>query len=191
MDNVELKKKFFKQGDNFDVSELSDAEYQYYVSHLLTQRRISTPVTVLYFDRQWYNIVKGYQTQNYNGQNGVISQQYKVEVFDRISVKDNLLIKLEKPFKLIPKQLIITNINTASILARKIALQGDYDLLCKSLPVDIEKCYEDLIGSIESQGDFFQDDTFFREQIKIIHQSEKMAFPHTITALILWFSSFK
>jgi hypothetical protein len=190
MDEYGLRKRFFLEGDKFDTGSLTQEEFDYYISTLATQRSSTIPRSVLYFDKQNYTVIRGEVRNDYNSNQQLIADKYYVQYYRQIAVKDNLLDKLSGECGFLSGQVIFTNISVNSILGRKIAIKGDYKLLKKQLPTELDKSYEDLIGVIESQSDFFKDDTFFREQIKLIEQSEKEKIPSSILALIFWYSTF-
>jgi len=189
----ELQYRFVKEGDNFDPKTLSHDEFNYYLNNLATARTLTDKRTVLYFDKRNYTVVKGYCNNNLNGKGDLISKRYYVEYFKQIAVKDRLIQKLKDEVKLEPKQVIFTNITTTSILGRRIAIEGDYDLMEVRPPSNIAKVYEDLIGIVESQDKFFPDFTFFREQLELIHKQESELYgkiPSSIYTLILWYHTF-
>lgn len=189
INEIELKKKFFREGDNFDDTQLNEDELNYYFRNLATARTNKVELPILYFDKRNYTVVKGYCNNNFNERSELISQRYFVEYFRQIAVKDNLITKLNSECKILPRQIIKTNITSNSILGNKIAIDGEYDILHITQPNNVSKTYEDMIGVIESQDGFFKDAglTFFREQLDLIHKSETEKIPSSIMALILWY----
>lgn len=189
INELELKKRFFREGDNFDDTTLNDEELNFYFRNLATARTNKVELPILYFDKRNYTIVKGYCNNNFNERSELISRRYFVEYFRQIAVKDNVISKLNSECKITPHQTIKTNITSNSILGNKIAIDGEYDLLPIVQPKNVSKAYEDMIGVIESQDGFFKPEglTVFREQIDLIHKSETEKIPSSIMALILWY----
>lgn len=187
IDSAFLTRQYFK--GELIPQDLNEDEYQFYTQNLVIARSHQVTMSVLYFDKRNYNIVKGYCKQNFNAKSELVSRTYFVEQFKQLAVKDNLITKLKTEIKLEPKQVLFTNLKGYSILARKIAIDGEYDLLPLREPTDIDKTYEDLIGVIETQDKFFPDDTYFKEQVNLIYKSEAgvIKLPSTILSLIYWF----
>lgn len=191
INEIELKKRFFKEGDNFDSRNLKDDELNFYFRNLATARTNKVSLPILYFDKRNYTVVKGHCNNNLNERSELISRRYFVEYFGQIAVKDNIITKLNSECKISPRQVIKTNITSNSILGNKIAIDGEYDILPIVQPKNVSKTYEDMIGVIESQDGFFNpingDLTFFREQLNLIHKTETEKIPSSIMALILWY----
>ena len=185
----DLKRRFFRDPENFDATKLTSEEYDYYFNYLAEARSNTVNANVIYFDKKVYSVVQGHCRNSYNQRGELIANRFRVEHFTNIAVKDDLLEKLVEIFK--TSKNIFTNIQSQSILFRKIAIYGDWELMRLPSITDIDKSYEDLIGMVESQKNFFINPTFFREQVNLIHQSEGQKIPSSILALIHWFSLYR
>jgi len=142
INEVELKKRFFKEGDNFDSRNLKDDELNFYFRNLATARTNKVSLPILYFDKRNYTVVKGYCNNNLNERSELISRRYFVEYFGQIAVKDNIITKLNSECKISPRQVIKTNITSNSILGNKIAIDGEYNILPIVQLNNVSKTYE-------------------------------------------------
>ena len=90
----DLKVKFFRDTEKFDASKLTAEEYDYYLHYLAEARSSTVNAHVIYFDKRVYSIVQGYCCNSYNSRGELISNRFKVEHFENIAVKDDLLEKI-------------------------------------------------------------------------------------------------
>jgi hypothetical protein len=188
MEKAQIYHKFFK--DELDIEELSSDEYNWYYDNLITAQTKIIEINLLYFDNKKYIVIKGKVSQSLNRLNGLIKNLFVIEEFKQIAIGDKLPVILNTIFA--QGSDLITNLITNSILIQKLKIAYDFKFISCSKNIEIEKVYQDLIGTIENQGiqSFFPDQKgrqYFREAINYIDTNNNKILPSELLALIQWF----
>jgi hypothetical protein len=183
-----INQLYFK--NQLNPSALSKDEYDYYYNYLVVADTNIYTTKVLYFDNQKYVIIGGQCLKEFNRLNSLIKNTFTINTFKVVSIGDNVINILKNLFS--EKSILFTNLMTESILSRKISLQCNFDLLNLSTIANLDKIYQDLIGTIENQGlkNFFVNDKVkkpFQESLININHQNKIAFPSELISLIYWF----
>jgi hypothetical protein len=183
-----IQDKYFQ--NTLEKEKLSKEEYDYYYNHLIVADTNIFPSKIIYFDNQKYIFIGGECLKEYNRLNGLIKNTFSINTYKVLFIGDNILENSQKIFP--EKSIIFTNLMTESILSKKISLVCKFDLLNLSLIANTDKIYQDLIGTIESQGlkSFFPNERIkkpFQESLANIDPRKRDIFPSELIALIHWF----
>ena len=196
---TDSKKAFLRRGD-YERTELNQEEYFYYQSYVATARKEKISNNLLFFGYSNFILLKGYCTYAYNSHNELLQKEYKIGKMTVLSPIENKLIEIIK--EEFADLIVFTNLLYEGIFRRLLITKG-IKLISLQKIKNIERSYQDLIGTIQHQGfnNFFPDTEkgmskerlLFQDDLDNIVQSEKdkIYLPPIILSLVNWFALYE